>query len=192
MTVDPVELYRGAAAGFGNCVHAVGPDQWSWPTPCSEWNVRELVNHLVGENRWVPELFAGRTVADVGDRLDGDLLGADPVAAWDSSIAAALDSIGEDGAMARIVRLSFGDLPGGEYVMQLFADLLIHGWDLARAIGADEHLDAALVTACATWFEGAAELYRGAGVVGSQVEVAATADPQARLLAAFGRDPAPA
>ncbi|MDP9239300.1 MAG: TIGR03086 family metal-binding protein [Actinomycetota bacterium] len=192
MTTDPLDLYRGAAAGFGSRVHAVGSDQWEGPTPCSEWDVRELVNHLVGENRWVPEMFAGRTVAEVGDHLDGDLLGADPVAAWDSSITAALDAIGEGGAMERMVHLSFGDLPGAEYVMQLFADLLIHGWDLARAIGADEHLDDTLVAACATWFEGAAELYRTAGVVGPQIEVGETADPQAKLLSAFGRDPSPA
>ena len=53
--------------------------------------------------------------------------------------------------MDRIVHLSFGDFPGREYTLQLFADHLIHAWDLARAIGAEERLDAGLVGACASW-----------------------------------------
>jgi uncharacterized protein (TIGR03086 family) len=87
--------------------------------------------------------------------------------------------------------LSFGDIPGREYVMQLFADHLIHGWDLARAIGADETLPPELVEACAAWFAGVEGMYRGAGVIASRVPVADGAPPQDRLLAAFGRDPTP-
>ena len=67
--------------------------------------------------------------------------------------------------MDRIVHLSFGDFPGSEYTLQLFADHLIHAWDLARAIGADEHLDDELVASCATWFEAVEEAYRSAGAI---------------------------
>ena len=56
--------------------------------------------------------------------------------------------------MSRTVHLSFGDVTGEEYARQLVADLLIHGWDLARAIGADETLDADLVDEVAAWFVG--------------------------------------
>ena len=86
---DILELHRRALAEFGGRVHAVRPDQWSCATPCVDWSVRQLVNHLVSELRWVPPLLAGATVAEVGDRFDGDLLGADPVAAWDAAAAAA-------------------------------------------------------------------------------------------------------
>ena len=55
------------------------------PSVCDEWDVRALVNHIVSGNLWVPELVGGKSIADVGDRLDGDVLGDDPVAAYDAS-----------------------------------------------------------------------------------------------------------
>ena len=152
MTTQTRDLYRRASDTFGANVHRVRPYQWDLPTPCTEWDVRTLVNHVVGENRWAVPLFGGGTIAEVGDRFDGDLLGADPMAAWDESAAEALAVIDEMGATERTVHLSFGDFPGREYAMQLFADLLVHGWDLARATGQDEILDPELVAACAGWF----------------------------------------
>jgi uncharacterized protein (TIGR03086 family) len=186
--MDVPELHRRACEGFGARVHQVGDDQWHLPTPCSDWDVHTLVNHLVNENRWTPPIFAGRTIAEVGDRFDGDLLGADPKAAWDDSAREAVEAVHGEGAMARTVHLSFGDVPGEEYATQLFADHLVHAWDLARAIGADERLDPELVDACARWFAEREELYRGAGIIAGRVDVGDDADPQTRLLAAFGRD----
>jgi uncharacterized protein (TIGR03086 family) len=184
---DIGDLYQRAMAAFGERVHAVRDDQWSGPTPCSEWGVRALVNHLVSENRWAPPLFEGRTIAEVGDRFEGDLLGEDPKAAWDDSAREAVAAVREDGALDRTVHLSFGDLRGREYAMQLFADTLVHGWDLARAIGADERLDPELIEACTAWFVNVEDIYRSAGAVGPKPEVPADADPQTRLLAMFGR-----
>jgi uncharacterized protein (TIGR03086 family) len=85
------------------------------------------------------------------------------------------------------VHLSFGDFPGREYAMQLFADMLIHGWDLARAIDADDRLDPELVTALAAWFSGVADVYRQGGAVGPRPNVPEDADAQTKLLADFGR-----
>src|SRR5437899_5267197 len=72
---DVKELYRRALERFGRHVHQVRDDQWNGPTPCTEWDVRVLVNHLVSENLWMPPMLDGRKIADVGDRFDGDLLG---------------------------------------------------------------------------------------------------------------------
>jgi uncharacterized protein (TIGR03086 family) len=171
--MDTSTAYRLAMNDFADRVHAVKPDQWDLPTPCEDWNVRELVGHMVGEN--------------VGDRFDGDLLGSDPVSAFDTSATTAVRAASAEGALDRIVHLSFGDFPGKEYADQLFADALIHGWDLARAIGADERLDPDLVAACAEWFADREDVYRQAGAIGPRVDVPAGADPQTRLLAAFGR-----
>jgi uncharacterized protein (TIGR03086 family) len=184
---DVSKLHRRAAKAFGAHVHAIRDDQWELPTPCSEWNVRQLVNHLVYENRWTAPIFAGRTIAEVGDRFEGDLLGDDPRAAWDDAAKEAVDAVQEQGAMERTVHLSFGDVPGSEYAMQLFADHLIHGWDLARAIGADERLDTGMVDACARWFVANEAGYRSSGAVGPRPDLPHDADPQTRLLAAFGR-----
>jgi uncharacterized protein (TIGR03086 family) len=184
---DIVGLFRRAADSFGDFVRGVRDDQWSGSTPCTQWDVRALVNHLVYEMRWAVPLFQGSTIADVGDRFEGDLLGDDPVGAWDDAGAAAVSVVAEPGAMRRTVHLSFGDVPGEEYAWQLFADLTVHGWDLARATGQDETIDPALLGPLAEWFADQAEGYRSSGATGPRPPVADDADDQTRLLADFGR-----
>jgi len=185
--MDVVELHRRAVAEFGARVAHVRDDQWAGPTPCAEWDVRALVNHLVGENRWTAPLLAGRTIAEVGDRFDGDLLGSDARGAWASASEEALAAVGEPGALDRTVHLSHGPAPASEYVTQLFVDHLVHAWDLARATGVSERLDPDLVEACAAWFADQEPFYREAGVIGPVVEVDEGADPQTALLSRFGR-----
>lgn len=181
------ELHQRAVEHLSSLVAQVGDDQWANPTPCDDWTVRDLLNHVTGENAWTAPLFAGQTIAEVGDRFDGDLLGSEPVAAWNRYAAEAVDAIHGEGAMDRVVHLSFGDFRGHEYAMQLFADMVVHSWDLARATGADETLDADLVSTLAAWFTDVADLYRQAGAVAARPEVPADADDQTRLLAEFGR-----
>ena len=185
--MDIPAMFRGAVAEFDARVRQIGDHQWQAPTPDEDWSVRDLVGHLVGEDLWAPPLLAGSTIAEVGDRFEGDMLGTDPKAAWTAASAAAVHAVEADGAMDRIVHLSFGDFPGSEYTLQLFADHLIHAWDLARAIGADEHLDEELVASCATWFKAVEEVYRSAGAIAASPPVPGHADPQTLLLARFGR-----
>jgi hypothetical protein len=71
--------------------------------------------------------------------------------------------------------------------MQLFADHLIHGWDLAQGIGGDDHLDPELVSACRAWFLDREDLYRGGGAIAERPEISVDAGEQTELLAMFGR-----
>jgi uncharacterized protein (TIGR03086 family) len=183
-----VRLHAGAMAAFDAAVRAVGPDQWHLPTPNADWDVRTLVNHVVAEARWAVPLLAGRTVVDVGNALDGDLLGEDPPAAWQAARDEALAAVGGTDVETVLVHLSFGDTPALEYLRQLTADYLVHSWDLAVATGTDDRLDPELVDAVAAWFAGQAAAYRGAGAVDAPVPVPEDAGPQRRLLAQFGRD----
>jgi uncharacterized protein (TIGR03086 family) len=183
--MELIEQYRRSVAGFTERLAQVRPDQWSAPTPCAEWDVRALVNHIVYEERWMPPLFGGATIAEVGDRFEGDLLGSNPVvsaaeAAREAEAAVELD---------RTVHLSFGDLPGSEYLRQLIADHLVHAWDLAAAIGADRALDPEVVRDCARWYADQEDAYRSSGAVGPRVSVPSSAGEQDRLIGAFGRDP---
>jgi hypothetical protein len=77
--------------------------------------------------------------------------------------------------------------PGREYTLQLLAHHLIHAWDLARTISADERLDAGLVESCATWFEAMEDAYCGASAIAARPPVPGDADAQTLLLACFGR-----
>jgi uncharacterized protein (TIGR03086 family) len=185
-----IDLYRASVHAFAATVAQIKPDQWGTPTPCTDWDVRGLVNHVVAEQRWSVPLFAGATIAEVGDRFDGDVLGDDPQLSSTQAAEDAVAAVSGGGAMERMVHLSFGDTPAVEYVNQLLADHLVHRWDLAVAIGADRDLDPIAVRECANWFVDRAEMYRGAGAVADPIVVPAGAGAADELLAAFGRDPA--
>jgi uncharacterized protein (TIGR03086 family) len=186
---DVLELHRRALGEFGRRVHAVRPDQWGCPTPCRDWEVRELVNHLVVEQLWVPPLLAGRTVGEVGDAFDGDRLGNDPVAAWDAAADAALRALAEAGALGRTVHLSYADRPAEEYAREMLFDLVVHTWDLARAIEGDEKIPADLVEAVYSRIEPEVDSLAASGLFDPPVPVGPDADEQARLIAATGRQP---
>jgi uncharacterized protein (TIGR03086 family) len=186
---DAATLFARAVEAFQARVRVVGDDAWGRPTPCSDWDVRALVNHVVGEQRWVVPLMDGRTIQDVGDAIDGDLLGSAPREAADTAAKDAVASMREPGALDRTVHLSFGDTGAAEYAWQLIADHVVHAWDLAVAVGADARLDHDLVAGVGQWWVGREELYRRAGLIADRVPVPAHASRQDRLLASFGRDP---
>jgi uncharacterized protein (TIGR03086 family) len=176
-----------ASRHFGDLVKQVTDDQWKAPTPCSDWDVRALVNHLVYEARWAVPLLAGATIEDVGDRFDGDLLGDDPKATFEEARTAAAGAVEAPGAMDTTVHLSFGDTPGAGYVMQLTGDFVVHSWDLARGIGADDSLDPELVEWVYAETLPQAEMLAGSGMFDPPVDVPEDADAQTKMLALFGR-----
>jgi uncharacterized protein (TIGR03086 family) len=185
--VDDVrELFGRALARFGQHVHAVGDDQWHLPTPCAEWDVRQLVNHLVSENRWIPPLLAGGTVAEVGSSLDGDLLGEDPKGAWDRAAEEAERAVRET-PPDRTVHLSGRDAPASQYVFEVFADLAVHAWDLAQAVGADGTIDPDIAEAIYARYSPVERALKRSGQYGEKIEAPPEASPQTKLLALFGR-----
>jgi uncharacterized protein (TIGR03086 family) len=186
--LDLPELHDRALQATGRLVAAIEDDQWGDPTPCDDWDVRFLTNHVVSGNWWVEELAAGRTIEEVGDRLDGDVLGDDPARAYDDSARAAAAAFRAPGAMERPMAVSYGPVPGEVYAGHRLIDVLIHGWDLAVATGQDRTLDPELVAACWRVVEPQQELLAGSGAFGTNVTVPDDADLQTRLLAALGRE----
>lgn len=186
---DVIGLYRRAVDEFGARVRAVSADQWTLPTPNADWDVRALVGHVLNENQWVPPLLEGLTIAEVGDRFEGDQLGDDPYSAWTDVVVAAFASCQPDDVAGRVVHVSFGDITGEDYLAQVTTDHVIHTWDLARAIGGDEHLDPELVDFAYGYIAPQAELWREAGAFGPAVKAPVGADRQTELLALTGRDP---
>ena len=182
-----IERYLTAAAGFESRLRAIGEQQWTSPTPCTEWNVRQLVNHVV-----------------TGDQLNHILL-TDPEAAAEFRRTRNVDRLGDDPlkAFAESSRLcveAFRAHPDAELAFPMgpistdravdlrATDVLVHTWDLARAIGADEVLDAELVawagdTVAAT-FAGLADI---PGVFATPTGEAPHS-PQDALLHRLGRD----
>jgi uncharacterized protein (TIGR03086 family) len=186
---DIAQLHRRALDATHKIVAGIQPDQRTLPTPDEGWDVRALLNHIVSGNLWAVELTAGQTIDEVGDRLDGDVLGDDPLGAYGASAQAAAAAFEVAGALDAQCAVSYGPVPGSVYAGHRFIDVLIHGWDLAIATGQDATLDTALVAACLAVVEPQAGLMQASGSYGSHVDAPADADPQTRLLALLGRRP---
>ncbi len=181
------QLYARAMMATQRIIDQVSPERWHSPTPCTDWDAMQVANHIVGENLWAGELFQGKTVEEVGNRLDGDLTGEDPAAAYRRSVDVARKAVEAPGAMETICHLSFGDYSGADYAGQLFMDILIHGWDIAKGTGQDSRLDSELVARCLPIADVLTRQFRTAGVFGDDLPVTEDADQQTKLLALVGR-----
>ncbi|MGP3984969.1 TIGR03086 family metal-binding protein [Streptomyces sp. KR80] len=187
--MDLLEAFDRGREEFGRRVHRVSADQWSADTPCTEWTVRDLVNHVTGEHLWAPWLLRGATLTEVGDRFDGDVLGDDPVGVWDRAEKESSAAFHRPGALDLEVHTSGGLTAATDYGWQMTSDLAVHAWDLARGIGDDDTLAEDLAAAVYAYLEPRADSWRGAGVFGPPVKVPDSARVQDRLVALLGRQP---
>jgi uncharacterized protein (TIGR03086 family) len=187
--MDTLVLLKQATDGFIRRLERVKPKQWHDDTPCTDWDVRQLVNHVTGELLWIPDLVAGKTIAEVGTKFDGDVLGKDPLATFQQAADDVAESLSSEGALSRTVHLSFGDYSADNYARQIASDVAIHTWDLARAIDADEELDPKLVALAEEVFGPMFEGGRETGSFGPEVAASSDADAQTKLLAKTGRQP---
>ena len=186
---DPLELLVVAHDEFARRLRLVGSDDWRRPTPCAEWDVRALVNHVVGANIRYRLLLRGAPTERVEATRAVDHLGDD---AWASFTATADDVVAcfrEEGALERVTQHVAGARTGRELLSMRILDTGVHGWDLARAIGADETLDGDIV---AFLLASTAELDLGPAhhsFAPADGELPRTASPQDRLLHRLGRSP---
>jgi uncharacterized protein (TIGR03086 family) len=148
MPQDPLQPLATALDGTGRLVAGVTAGRWELPTPCTEWSVRQLVNHLVGGNRLFTRVLAGAQLPppeQLGRRAAEDQLGADPAAAWRGSAAELLDAFAGPGVLGRAHAVPAGTLPGPAVLHLRVVETLVHGWDLARATGQQPPFPDALV-----------------------------------------------
>jgi uncharacterized protein (TIGR03086 family) len=138
---DLLELLVVANDQFARRLRLVGPDDWRRPTPCSEWDVRALVNHVVGANVRYQLLLHGAPTEQVEATRAVDHLGDDALASFVATADGVVACFSENGALERTAHHVTGDRTGHELLSMRILDAAIHGWDLARAIGAHETLD---------------------------------------------------
>jgi uncharacterized protein (TIGR03086 family) len=127
-TTSPDQLVQQ----FEQLIAGVRDEQWGAPTPCTDWNVRNLVNHVARGNRLFATALRGEPPPPAEP---ADVLGDDPVAAYRAASAEMLDALRQPGAMQGTVTVPFGTVPAGVAVHLRNTELLVHGWDLARATG---------------------------------------------------------
>ena len=178
------ERFRRVAGRFGDRVAEMPADAWESPAPCDGWTARDVVRHLV---EWVPSVMRGaglefRDLPSVDD---------DPLGAWtmfadtlqaaldDPSVAAREFDVGPPGVMS--VEQAIG--------MLVVGDILVHTWDLARAGGLDEQLDARIAAEMYAGMQPMDDMLRSSGHYGPRIDVADDADVQVKLIAFTGRRP---
>ncbi|MGZ4561015.1 MAG: TIGR03086 family metal-binding protein [Mycobacteriaceae bacterium] len=184
--VSARELLPGAFDHFSELVHRIPSGAWGNDTPCSDWTVRELVNHLTAEHLWAPRLLAGESIEQVGSAYDGDVLGDDPQAAWDSAAHASHKAWAAADDQTPVT-LSFGETTAAEYAEQMLLDLTVHAWDLARGAQiAEGRVSAEAVLHVLDYARGKG--FSSTGLFAP--EIATDSDqPQDQLVAMLGRRP---
>ncbi|MGH3825316.1 MAG: TIGR03086 family metal-binding protein [Pseudonocardiaceae bacterium] len=133
MTPPPpsVEQLSRALTAVGHLITGIRPEQWSGATPCTDWTVRELVNHLVGVNLVFVALLSDQAPPERG----ADHLGDDPAGVYHDSGVAVQVAFDQPGVLERTYHGPLGAATGAERLHVRIADLLAHGWDLAQATG---------------------------------------------------------
>lgn len=169
-------------------------EQATDPTPCSEWDVRALINHLIG----VLEFTSGSIVGSPPDirpnQADSSRVGEPDVTvlaqAYREEVAQVLELCRQPGALEQTAVTPFGEMPTGQILMGTLMDQFVHGWDLAKATGQDTVLDAGLTEfAYRMLTSGFADMGREAGFIGPEIVVSDDANLQDRLIAYMGRQP---
>jgi uncharacterized protein (TIGR03086 family) len=178
------ERYRRVAAQFTERVTSVPEGAWDNPSPCEGWAARDVVRHIVD---WMPGFFHSYAAIDFPE---GPSVDDDPAKAWavvNDAIQAALD---DPDVAGREFDMPMGRMRLDDAVSMIcVGDVLIHTWDLARATGLDETLDADEVHRMVDGIEAMDEPMRQSGHYGPRVEVPADDDEQTRLIAFTGRRP---
>jgi uncharacterized protein (TIGR03086 family) len=185
----PLRLLVVADDEFARRLRLVRSHDWRRPTPCSEWDVRALVNLVVGGCIRHQLLLHGAPTAEVEATRAVDHLGADPVAAFAAASDDVVSCFGEDGALERIVHHAAGDRTGRELLSMRILDSAVHAWDLARAIGADETLDDEVVAFALASTADLALASQRRAFAPPDADLPHNASPRDQLLHRLGRHP---
>src|SRR5215470_16126890 len=145
--METFTAFEYAVGSTAEIIKGIGPGQAAGPTPCTEWDVRALLSHVIG-TLWLAEcLFtsqAPRFAMSPGGLPADDLGGDDPAAAYAEASAAALAAAGTGDALTRVHATPLGDMPGPALAGFTTLDIAVHGWDLAKATGQPASLDDAV------------------------------------------------
>lgn len=192
-------VYILSEQALAHTIDQIRDDQWAQKKP--HWfqtggqgdaSLKEIVNYHAFDTAWVPEVLAGKTIAEVGETYAGDLLGADPKSSYRRYSERAIAAVQALDDPDRTVHLSYGDFPAREYLKHITSFRGFRAYDIARWIGASTRLSDELVQGMWDEFAPEVEAWRQMGVFGPAIPVPDDAPLQDRLLGLVGRDPYPA
>lgn len=194
MTTEPVDQLASALSSAERLVAAVGEEQWTQPTPCTGWTVRDLVNHIVAGNKVFTAILHGEASLsreDLARRGSTDQLGVDPLSAYRNTAAGLIAAFGQPGVLQQSFTIPIGTVPGIAALQLRIVETLVHGWDLARATGQEASFPADLVETALAFTESRLSdlppAPEGRGPFGPAQTVPDDAPPIDRLAALLGR-----
>lgn len=183
LSENPADRHRQITDLFTKRVR--GTRSWDAPSPVPDWTARDVVRHLT---EWLPALLASGSDVKLPHGPSPD---EDPVAAWQvhcDGVQAILDDPQTE--HRELTNPHIGTLPLATAIDQFYtADVFMHTWDLARATGQEDRLDAEFCAAMVEGMIAMEDVLRSSGQYGPAVPVPADADPQTRLIGFIGRDP---
>ena len=185
------ELFLQSDAALRSVIDRITPEQLSLPAP-AEWTskenptIRDILAAHARDEAWVGDVLAGRTIEEVGDRFNGDLLGSDPIASYDRINDEATAVVLQDLDPAAIVHLQYGDYPLAEYLQHTSIYRAFQAWSIANYLGLEYALPASLVDLLWEQILPQVDEWRQYGVFPPAVEVPADADKETRLLGMTG------
>ncbi len=195
-TSDPVAMLRETTLRVKEVVAGVKPSQANDPTPCSQWDVRGLLNHLIGGLEFTAGSIAGNPpnlrIADADSSYVNEPDITVLIQAYHTILDQVLQSALRPGALDGVVTTPyFGEMTVSQIFIGTTMDQFIHGWDLAKATGQDTALDPNLVDFAYGMLTsgGFVDMGRQAGFIGPEIPLPDHASPQDKLIAYMGRQP---
>ncbi|MCZ2819984.1 TIGR03086 family metal-binding protein [Modestobacter sp. VKM Ac-2977] len=159
----------------------VPPTGWSRPSPCEGWTAADVVGHVIGTQRE----FLSTHGVDLGEAPD---VAADPAAAWRAHAQRVTEAVSDDAVASREFDGFFGRTTVGAAFEQFYVwDMVVHRWDVARAVGAEDDLTDEELDRVEAGADGFGDALHMEGICRPALDVPADADREARLLARLGR-----
>ena len=173
---DPVQIYETATTQARTVLQRVKPEQMKQSTPCSEWDVEALINHLVSAQNGIAGRVSGSQVA----------AGSTPLETLDAAVLAMVAAAKAPGGLEKKVQGRQGEVPAGQMLNIGTMDVSLHTWDLAKATGQDTTLDAGVVEHI---FPALEEMVKGgpSPAFADSMESPANASRQDKMIALSGR-----
>jgi uncharacterized protein (TIGR03086 family) len=178
-SMDPLTQLGQLSGPLGDVVAGITPDQLDRPTPCAEFTVRGVLEHMIGGATAFAAAYRGQTPAEPDLR--------DVLANFGPTLEDLGAAISAPGALDKTVAAPFGDVPGETFARFVVLDGLVHGWDLATATGQTYEPPDELVAAADAFARQALDPLRDGQTFASAVEPQRDASPIERLAAYTGR-----
>jgi uncharacterized protein (TIGR03086 family) len=180
MSQEAIDRITSLIGDFDARVQAATPDSWSRPSPCEEWKARDVVVHVGNNLRNLTAGFSGSEATEIAP--DDDI-----TSAWAESRDAFLGGL-QTADLSANVPTPFGPMPLEQFIGRIIStDVLVHTWDLARAVGADETLDQSAVESAYSGLKPMDAMIRRPGIFGAKVEPEPGCSTQTEFLNFLGR-----